>query len=465
MIKLSTIASVVGTLCLALFTGWMAWETQSLKMVDIGPNISISDVALELVDINGSPREVLSWREGKLKDLPGGVLLELIHLSVKVKFLNTGKDSGYIQLLKLGDISIDNFEEKKLLVPAQGETGWIYIRDIIKDINPSADSQFIDINYIYKAYDSDLSPRKEEKESIRCSFSTDPEMGTSYSCEPISLIGSEENNIFKNLSTKLAPILFPILVITLLIWLVLKLFKNLNTRLIWFTLILLVIVAIIFVFIFSFVSGFQVSEKTTVAATLFASFIALIFGFLALIKDAIFNFVFRPELKVERKESSASEPYTITYVDEHELVSRSIRCAKSFGLRVENKSFSPVKNIRAKIREKKKKEVNWLDLETRDDVFKGVSIRNLSRHEDEWFRLGYKSKDVEGGDFYLAVAPRPYASRNNQSIRISNSGVREYDLVIVAENTKPQFFNIKINNSDDEKHFNESNIELIPCSK
>lgn len=199
-IKRSNNIMAVATIFLAGATFWLGYETRELKLVDIGPNISISDVILELVNEGGTPRKEISWKDGELLN-KGAVNDKLTDFNMAMRFKNTGKNAGYIKLLKITDIIsqkpiyINNSSSTPILdvfqlVPANGETGLIYPIDInkipakIKEIN--SNYKIIEIEYNFEIYDKNLSIKdKLYSFVIRCSELIIKERGKQYYCEPV----------------------------------------------------------------------------------------------------------------------------------------------------------------------------------------------------------------------------------------------------------------------------------------
>ncbi|MEW6617405.1 MAG: hypothetical protein AB1333_03235 [Patescibacteria group bacterium] len=187
----STPIMALATIILAVMTYLQVLETKELKAIDIGPNISLSDIELELIDKNGTPIKRTSWKDGEklqtnaVNIMPGEAILVM-------RFKNTGKDAGYIKNIYIKDqASTTMFTPKNdvpnlpTLVPANGETGLLYGTDVSK-INAEEKGNELQVNlkYGFEVYNSKLELKNEFDINIRCSQIQLGERGIQHYCFP-----------------------------------------------------------------------------------------------------------------------------------------------------------------------------------------------------------------------------------------------------------------------------------------
>lgn len=169
---------LIATLSMAFATAWLGWETRGLKKIDIGPNISVSDVLLETLDTDGSVTKERSWRMGEQR-YPNAGTKGIAVATLAIKFINAGKVPGYIRMSNALDIgkrlnssAVGDYGNDYHLVPANSETGWLYPFDIWKAPReiPMTGDQYLSIPYNFEIYDSNLSSPKKIDISVRCLF-------------------------------------------------------------------------------------------------------------------------------------------------------------------------------------------------------------------------------------------------------------------------------------------------------
>lgn len=147
---LLNIGLFVVTAVMAVFTYSAVNISRELKEADYGPNISLSDLIITIVDNGGTPVREISWSKGDL--LENKTVKGIKEMKLNMRFRNTGKYAGYVELLG-GETRYESY-----FVPAQSETGKLYTRDIEMDFGISLIGNIRSVSekaaYKFAAYDS-----------------------------------------------------------------------------------------------------------------------------------------------------------------------------------------------------------------------------------------------------------------------------------------------------------------------
>ncbi len=199
LIKKYWVTANVLTLLVALATFWLGFETRQLKFVDLGPHISIGDVDLQSIDNTGSIIKDRSWLKGEQFN-PNASPNKIEGLLLTIKFSNSGRRAGYVELLNYREIlesvqsqrtSSESIVGGRLLVPGEGETGWSYVADIVKML----DYTITKIDYKFAAYDINGKKVEQSTVTIVCEF---PKVRRTVNagCKPVSFL--QEKNLLVN---------------------------------------------------------------------------------------------------------------------------------------------------------------------------------------------------------------------------------------------------------------------------
>lgn len=157
----------VVTASMAVTTYLAVRETRELKEVDIGPNISLADAIITIFDTTDTAVKKTSWVDGE-KINTSSINVETSEIDLSLKFLNTGKEAGYIKIVDATSTGSQFYltTHNTYLVPAQGQTGEIFWSNLLnlKLVSPkSKKNQFIKIKYELAVLDM---YRKEKKRII-----------------------------------------------------------------------------------------------------------------------------------------------------------------------------------------------------------------------------------------------------------------------------------------------------------
>lgn len=179
----ATFSMAVGTFLLVL-------ETKELKNTDTGPNISISDVELQLIDDTGTPIKDWSWQDGE-KLNKSAVSKNIKSAVLALKFSNNGRTYGYLKLKNFLDIekklklNTTDSERKRVedpfLVPAGGQTGLLYGLELIYELNKDG---YANIDYDFDVFDSKSSFHDHLKFLIECPVTTKADLSVQIVCYP-----------------------------------------------------------------------------------------------------------------------------------------------------------------------------------------------------------------------------------------------------------------------------------------
>lgn len=159
----------------------------------IGPNVSLYDVVIEQIDDTGTPMKRHSWLEGELLN-NNAIGKGYTDLLLALKFKNTGKYAGYIQLTnndeitslidstKTGDNSIE-----KIFSPAESVTGLVYPYEVTRGMTLISEEGHIGMILPFKigVFDTEGSIVQKLNFNIKCTkFMVTP---TTYQlgCAPI----------------------------------------------------------------------------------------------------------------------------------------------------------------------------------------------------------------------------------------------------------------------------------------
>ena len=194
------------TLLLALATFWLGLETNGLKAADLGPNISVSDVDLLFLDSKGELLLRRRWKdEAPVPLLWEATKANLDKVIMRVKFANTGKRDGYVKLLNSeywfyefwsDSTVIDDYSASLQLVPGQGESAWLYPRNVYHWVYLYSTSAsfpnslrkgtgpFWDLE-VQTFSTPALSPKDRLYFVIKCSFGKEEYVGINPMCKPV----------------------------------------------------------------------------------------------------------------------------------------------------------------------------------------------------------------------------------------------------------------------------------------
>lgn len=184
------------TVLLAIGTFWLAWTTKRLVDLEQSPHIDIADVAVQLVDITGTTVKNKSWKIGETLNT-GAIYKQAQSINLVVKFANSGKNAGYVELLNykkiLDEFSSSNAEPEvfvggRLFVPGSDETGWSYVIDIINYFKkcPRLNNACVfDVPYELGIYNVKGREISRNVRHIRCVFAEVKAGGINFDCKPI----------------------------------------------------------------------------------------------------------------------------------------------------------------------------------------------------------------------------------------------------------------------------------------
>jgi len=181
------------TFILAIATVWLGFSTWSSVKSDLGPHVSIKDVKLQLIDETGSIAKDRSWLEGETHNKDASYI-KTIEAIVSIKFSNSGRTDGYVELLNHKDLlGIPEGEQNEWLnlagqtfVPGRGETGWEY------NVNIPLNGVSIS-TYKFAVYDENGKEIERKTVDIFCQFSNIDTGGTNATCKPVNSEIFEDN--------------------------------------------------------------------------------------------------------------------------------------------------------------------------------------------------------------------------------------------------------------------------------
>lgn len=166
----------------------LVFATHDLINADLRPNISISEVHLEMIDDTGTPRRHYNSRVGEMLNGNGDVL-NLSAGMLTVRFSNSGKQAGFVELSNYREL-MDKFENQQLktekgtrrvLVPGGGESGLEY--EINVGLKMGRDDSWQE-PYKLVIYDMDGSDLERKTFYIYCEFPWVATGGVNAKCVP-----------------------------------------------------------------------------------------------------------------------------------------------------------------------------------------------------------------------------------------------------------------------------------------
>jgi len=193
----ANLALIVGivSIILGIFSGGISYvatkSAMEANVINAGPYIDISDVSLQLIDHGGSIMKDRSWIKGETAHI-GSLSYNPARAVLSLKFLNSGKRSGYVKILNYDKIVTPVTDEQKstastcqgssFLVPAEGETGWLCGVDLIKFYLSNKNAN---IHYDIETFDTAMKSRDHFQISIRCEFPQNKFGLVNATCTPL----------------------------------------------------------------------------------------------------------------------------------------------------------------------------------------------------------------------------------------------------------------------------------------
>jgi hypothetical protein len=123
---LGQVLLIIGTIAMAVFTAWMAYETRSLAQLGLRPYISPKDIKYSWIDKTGTEIRTYTILDEPINNKTVDIN-NVQGIRLTVKFSNSGKLPGNLKIKKLCGPNGQLFPDKEyiFLIPGSGESGWL----------------------------------------------------------------------------------------------------------------------------------------------------------------------------------------------------------------------------------------------------------------------------------------------------------------------------------------------------
>ncbi len=156
---------VVIALMAVCVTAWGSWETREARLLEAGPNISVSDVIL-LEQVQSAYSDQNQAESERTEAAP---------MNIALRFKNTGKKMGFIRLLNSSELlpttsdpNITQLSTDSKLVPSEGETEQVFKLNIGR-IPPDASFPYeLSLDYRFLILDQNLKKLGQLQFTVQC---------------------------------------------------------------------------------------------------------------------------------------------------------------------------------------------------------------------------------------------------------------------------------------------------------